>query len=471
MITLMIIADDFTGALDAGVHFAERGIRTRVIVSLDDDRSWEEGLKPDDTAVLVVDAETRHVSRDQAYRKVYAIVKDGKDAGIPYIYKKTDSALRGNIGGELEAAWRAAGERFLSFVPALPQMNRTTKGGKQYIDGVPVSQSVFGTDPFEPVTRDSVKEIIRLQSEISVIEAGSRSQEVGGPGRSDQAVDCTGSLDQEVGGPERSGQEVGGPGRSGQEVGGTGNHSQAGSDSAGIVVYDAETDGDIQAIGKFLVSSGQGHLLAGCAGFAAILPELLGLKCRASEEAVLENHLFVICGSVNPITKRQLDCGEKAGYPRIYMKAEEKLDREFWKSEEGNRLVRRMAEESERNSCVMLDTNDREEAPGTLEYAKRLGMDTEQVRRRIPETLGVIMKNLLDRDLHATWLVTGGDTLLGLMKEIRQWELQPVRQVRPGCVLTKLYYHGQEYHMITKSGGFGEENLLLELTEELKGNK
>jgi uncharacterized protein YgbK (DUF1537 family) len=35
---LMIIADDFTGALDAGVHFAERGIGTRVIVSLDHDR-------------------------------------------------------------------------------------------------------------------------------------------------------------------------------------------------------------------------------------------------------------------------------------------------------------------------------------------------------------------------------------------------------------------------------------------------
>ncbi len=419
MITLMIIADDFTGALDAGVHFAERGIRTRVIVSLEDDRCWNEGLKSEDTAVLVVDAETRHVSRDQAYRKVYAIVKDGKDAEIPYIYKKTDSALRGNIGSELEAAYQAAGERFLSFVPALPQMNRITKGGKQYIDGVPVSQSVFGTDPFEPVTRDSVKEIIRLQSEIPVIEAGSQVSR----------------------------------------------HRE----NMGIVVYDAETDGDIQRIGADLAASGQGHLLAGCAGFAAILPELLDLKCQAPEEAVLENRLFVICGSVNPITKRQLDYGEKAGYPRIYMTAEEKLDREFWKSEDGKELVRQLAQKSKGNDCVILDTNDREEAPGTLEYAKTLGMDTEQVRQRIPQTLGVIMKNLLDSDLHTAWLVTGGDTLLGLMKEIRQWELQPIRQVRPGCVLTKLHYHGREHHMITKSGGFGEEPLLLELTEELKG--
>ena len=42
MVELMIIADDFTGALDSGVHFAEKGIRTRVIVSMENDRSWEE---------------------------------------------------------------------------------------------------------------------------------------------------------------------------------------------------------------------------------------------------------------------------------------------------------------------------------------------------------------------------------------------------------------------------------------------
>ena len=157
------------------------------------------------------------------------------------------------------------------------------------------------------------------------------------------------------------------------------------------------------------------------------------------------------------------------GYPRIYMAAEEKLNPEFWRSEQGAGLTRRMTQESSENDCVILDTNDRESERNTLEYARELGMDTGQVRSRIPETLGIILKNMLDCGLHAVILVTGGDTLLGFMKEIRQWELQPIRQVRPGCVLTKLYYCGREHHIITKSGGFGEENLLSELTEELKG--
>ena len=63
MVELMIIADDFTGALDSGVHFAEKGIRTRVIVSMENDRSWEEGLRSGETTVLVVDAETRQGAR------------------------------------------------------------------------------------------------------------------------------------------------------------------------------------------------------------------------------------------------------------------------------------------------------------------------------------------------------------------------------------------------------------------------
>ena len=35
MVKLLIIADDFTGALDTGVQFAARGAKTRVVVDVD----------------------------------------------------------------------------------------------------------------------------------------------------------------------------------------------------------------------------------------------------------------------------------------------------------------------------------------------------------------------------------------------------------------------------------------------------
>lgn len=421
MVELMIIADDFTGALDTGVHFAEKGIPTRVMVSLDDDEKWADALSPGQAVVLVIDAETRHVSKEQAYEKVYGIVAEGKKAGIPYIYKKTDSALRGNIGSELEAACQASKDKFLSFIPAFPQMGRITKNGKQYIDGVLVSESVFGTDPFEPVTKDSVKDIIGLQSQIPVKETKDPQEESW--------------------------------------------------EGEGIIVFDAETDEDMMRIGKSLAASGNGHLLAGCAGFALVLPELLGLKCQAPKETALEDKLFVMCGSVNPITRRMLDQGEAAGYPRVNLMPEEKLSPKFWASKEGSRQLKELIKKCRENVCVILDSNDREGMPDTLAYARERGVDTEDVRRGISETFGVILRQMLDERLQAVILVTGGDTLLGFMKEIGQWELHPLREIRPGCVLTSLSYGGREYHIITKSGGFGEENLLLELTEELKSRR
>ena len=56
-------------------------------------------------------------------------------------------------------------------------------------------------------------------------------------------------------------------------------------------------------------------MLAGCAGFAAFLPELLGLSDGSVVEVPqLDPRLLVLCGSVNPITLRQMDTAEKAGF-------------------------------------------------------------------------------------------------------------------------------------------------------------
>ena len=40
-------------------------------------------------------------------------------------------------------------------------MRRITVDGVHYIDGIPVKESVFGQDPFEPVMYDRVDELLR----------------------------------------------------------------------------------------------------------------------------------------------------------------------------------------------------------------------------------------------------------------------------------------------------------------------
>ena len=144
MLRLLIIADDFTGALDTGVQFAACGVSTRVVVG----ETAE--LAGCESTVLVVDTETRHLSAAAAGAAIETLTRRAVNAGVPCIYKKTDSALRGNIGAELSALLRASGASQLPFLPAFPQIGRTTEGGIHYISGVPVNKSPFGIDPFEP---------------------------------------------------------------------------------------------------------------------------------------------------------------------------------------------------------------------------------------------------------------------------------------------------------------------------------
>ena len=60
-------------------------------------------------------------------------------------------------------------------------------------------------------------------------------------------------------------------------------------------------------------------------------------------------------------------------------------------------------------------------------------------------------------------MCVGGDTLLELMGAVGVNELVPVCEVEKGVVLTTFTYRGKTYYIMTKSGGFGEEDLLVRL--------
>lgn len=409
MIKLLILADDFTGGLDTGVQFASRGISTCVITDPAADFTAEAG----DSEVLVVVAETRHIPPAEAYNAVYRATCKGIEAGIPHIYKKTDSALRGNIGAELTAVLDASGERFLPFIPALPAMNRTTRKGIHYIDGIPVAESVFGRDPFEPVKESEVTKLIAAQSGVP-----SRNFRIG---------------DLEM--PE------------------------------GIAILDAETEEDLRRIGRELRQAGVPRICAGCAGFASVLPDLLGLTGKGTAEIpILRGGLFVLCGSVNPITQRQLDYGEQNGFERIHIPPEEKLYPERFPDGEGKETLDRWKRRMEENPWLILDANDSDPSNReTAEKARKAGMDTEEVRRRISSSLGRILGSMAEVPAERAMLITGGDTLLQGMNIMKVFRMFPLAEVFPGVVLNRVILHGTERLVMTKSGGFGEESLLADL--------
>ena len=66
-----------------------------------------------------------------------------------------------------------------------------------------------------------------------------------------------------------------------------------------------------------------------------------------------------------------------------------------------------------------------------------------------------------------TLLITGGDTLLQCMDYMGVHEIEPLGEMDAGVVLSRFTYHGITRYVISKSGGFGAENLLTELAAAL----
>lgn len=402
---LLIIADDFTGALDTGVQFAARG--ASVCVAVDPAFPMEQAR----AQVLVLDAETRHLPGREAYGVVYGVVQRALSAGFTHIYKKTDSALRGNVGAELTAVLDAAGATQLAFLPALPNMDRVTRGGIHYIDGVPVAQSVFGKDPFEPVTQSAVADILHEGCETPVV------------------LHPLGSA------PHMT--------------------------QPGIHVYDAETQADLQSVGTRLGAEGI-RLSAGCAGFGAVVADLLLPPGDKPPMPELEPGLFVACGSVNAVTLRQMEAAEQAGFHHIHLTPVQKLDDSWPESDECKAQVARWLELAKSGRCI-LDVNDPAGCNDTAVYSQAHGLDVEFRRQRISRNLAMLVKAMLDGGLSGTILCTGGDTLLALMKQVGVSQLVPVGELAPGAVLTRFTYRGRDYNIISKSGGFGAPELFVQI--------
>lgn len=412
MVKLLIIADDFTGALDTGVQFASSGSVTSVITDI----NFNINSVEDNIQILVIDSETRHLGINDAYEIVFEIVKKAKEYGIPYIYKKTDSALRGNVGSELEAVLKASGVEVLSFIPAFPKVGRTTKGGIQYINEIPVHESVFGNDPFEPVINSYIPNIIKEQSSINVevIDRDKMAESYSNPT---------------------------------------------------IAVYDAESDEELRNIARELRLSNRIKVTAGCAGFANVLSEYFYNDDSEDGKLKFQQSFLVLCGSVNPITKRQLDYAELNGFKRLRIKAYQKLDSEYFESTEGEKVIEQWVQVIKNNKRCIVDTNDLEGMEETIEYGNKKNMSIEQIRLTISSNLGLIGKKLWDKGIRCTILFTGGDTLLGFMNKMGIHKMTPICELSHGTVLSEIVLAGEKLQVISKSGGFGSEDILKEISD------
>ncbi len=416
MLKLLIITDDFTGALDTGIQFTKQGVKIQIAV----EQNPENISISDSTQVLVIDLETRPLTAQQAYEIVKYVMIWAKRKNIDYIYKKTDSALRGNVGAELKAVSDVYKE-CVYFIPAFPKIGRITKNGNHYINNVLLSETAFAKDPFEPVKHSHMKDIIT--KEYTNIEVCCVEKQI-------QIKDYLHKIEQ------------------------------------GVVVFDAETEQDMKNRLYELKQSQQLKLLAGCAGLAEFLPEVLCLK--GNIEAVYEKKkgLYVACGSLNPITKSQMEYACENGFERVNLSANQKLFLEYYDTEKGKQFLKKLENICQNHNCIIVDTFD--EIPyETEKLSEQKGLSKEQVRFAIAKCHGKIVKYLIKKGIDYTIFMTGGDTLMGLMKNLENTELTPVCEISQGVVLSILKWNEKKLQVVSKSGGFGNKDVFIEAAKKL----
>jgi uncharacterized protein YgbK (DUF1537 family) len=129
---IVILADDLTGACDSGVAFLVSGRAVRVMLGAPAGIAHIEFPVSGDGGPDVVSftTETRNVTEQEARGRVVEVMATLADAAGPVlVFKKIDSAARGNMGAETVATLEASGAALALVTPAFPQEERTVHAG------------------------------------------------------------------------------------------------------------------------------------------------------------------------------------------------------------------------------------------------------------------------------------------------------------------------------------------------------
>lgn len=395
---LFVLADDMTGAMDTAVKFVEAGFATHVAVDAGD------VLQANGAQVIVLNADSRHLPAEQAYRAVYDATRKAVEAGAEYFYKKVDSSLRGNIGAELSAMLDATGEQRLVFLPAFPRMGRTTRNGFHWVNGRLVQDSEYGADPFESVTDSFIPNIIAQQSPIPVTihpDGQSRLED-------------------------------------------------------GINVFDSSSEDDIRGIVRDLFSGNRMKVMAGSAGLAEALPEHLKTAADKPPCEPGGKRLLVLCGSVNPVARRQIDYARGQGF--AYCEYQGASD----PGGLGETQYQGIRAEWDKGRHLIIASQ-----PVPSLDRDILARDRAQVSKN----LSALFARLLEDGVDAVFLVTGGDTLYAALQNLGIKAIEPRCELLPGAVYAHAGYQGRVIELITKAGGFGDERFYVQLQQKILDRK
>jgi 2-keto-3-deoxygluconate transporter len=420
---ILVIADDLTGANDTGVQFSKRNLKTVVITDKDHiNKALQE------CNVLVFDTESRFDDRNTAYRKTYDISEEFKGKNISYIYKKLDSTLRGNIGAEISAVMDSSGIMHAIVVPAFLPGGRITKNGNVYVRGRLLEETEVANDPKTPVRESYIPAIISRQTDkkVSVIDFNEVSE-----GKQNLIRKIREHFDNGI----------------------------------QLIVIDVLKNEDMDLIASSVLEINERILFAGSTGFA----EFISLYAGTGEK-VLSN--IVVAGSVSEVTRQQIDYAASL-MPVIIIDVDVIKILSGKENEEMERIMNILRESSERGEQIIIRSAPaRETVTMSFEEGEKYGMDSVQVSECIAIFLGRISARIM-QDIRINGIVfTGGDTAIKAARSLKITGTVIIDEILAGIPYG--YFadkHFEHIIIVTKAGGFGDEDAIYTVLRFLKNRQ
>lgn len=397
---VLVIADDFTGANDAGSGFARLGARVQVLFNSD------RPLRHDTADVWIINSDSRALGINEAADRVSRLVTHHQQR-LGWLFKKIDSTLRGNIGAEVSAALTASGKRLALVVPAVPRLGRTTRNGAVYVNEVLLTETEFASDPKTPVLSANVL----LQMALS----GSQL---------DLATLHSASLDQVL------------------------------AEREGVVVVDALQDADIRRLIQAAARLEEAPLLVGASGLSDALAAHLSTR--------VAKPVLAVVGSMSDSAQRQITrLAQQRDIALIDIEIAQLFAQSPWPS-----LPQWIADSVTAlragHHTVIRTCQDADQRHDIDRLCCQHGLTRQQLGEMICQFLGSLTHTVLTQQRPEALYLSGGDVAIAVAQALGADGFQ-IQGLVAGCVPHgKLLNSEFTLPVMTKAGGFGDENTLAE---------
>lgn len=426
MLKAVIIADDLTGANDTGAIIAQDGFKVLTVLDKNHMNQF------DDFDILCISTDSRGISKEEAYERVRAAAIPFKDQNGLFFSKRCDSTLRGNIGAEIDSILDVLGSEIYAVVVAsFPSSGRTCVGDYLLVNQVPLEKTEAANDPIAPVSLSLVTEIVKKQSKYSVGYLP-LAKVLNGP----QAVKSA---------------------------------FLESAKSNRIIVADARTNEDIEAIAKGCIDSGLNFVTIDPGVFtAAVIHELY-----ADNKGQKENKK-ILCGigSASALTRRQLKSMSRKYNPLIIKAQPIRFFDSSSRESEINRVVDEIIKGQSKSDILAVvtttedaDVLDFSKIPGTAQKSK------SDCAACITNAMADIIHTAKLRlgDIVGGIYTSGGDISAALCEKIKAYGFDVKDEVVPLAIYSNVL--GGDFDQIpivTKGGLVGDDSTLITCMDYLK---